>query len=86
MSAYFWAAYLVVNAAVFLMYSIDKFRSKRRRKRRTRERTLLAAALVGPFGGLAAMRLFRYKTRKNKFLVVPLFVALHLIIIVLLLV
>lgn len=85
MSAYLWAAYLVVNAAVFLMYAFDKLRSKRRR-RRTRERTLLAAALVGPFGALAAMRLFRHKTRKNKFLVVPVFVALHLIIIVLLLV
>jgi uncharacterized membrane protein YsdA (DUF1294 family) len=31
------------------------------------------------------MRLFRHKTRKTKFLAVPLFVALHIVIIVLLL-
>lgn len=81
MSAYLWAAYAAVNVAVLVMYGIDKFRSKRR-KRRTRERTLLAAALAGPFGALAGMRLFRHKTRKTKFLAVPVFMALHLVIIV----
>lgn len=79
-----WAAYAAVNAIVFLMYGVDKLRSQRRRMR-TRERTLLTAAAVGPFGALAAMRLFRHKTRKTKFLAVPLFVALHIVIIVLLL-
>ena len=80
---YLWAAYGIVNAVVFLMYALDKMRSKRRR-RRMRESTLLAAALAGPFGALAAMRLFRHKTRKTKFLAVPVFMALHLVIIVLL--
>ena len=84
MNEYFWTAYAVVNIIVMAMYGIDKFRSKRR-KRRARERTLLAAALVGPFGALAGMRLFRHKTRKTKFLLVPVFAALHLIAIVLLL-
>jgi uncharacterized membrane protein YsdA (DUF1294 family) len=65
-----------------MMYGVDKLRSKGRR--RTRERTLLAAALVGPFGALAAMRLFRHKTRKPKFFLVPIFLALHLVVVVLL--
>lgn len=83
MSAHLWAAYLVVNAAVFVMYAIDKFRSKRRRKRIS-EKDLLVAALAGPFGALAAMRLLGHKTRKNKFLLVPLFTVLHIAVIVLL--
>lgn len=82
---YLWAAYGIVNAVVFLMYALDKMRSKKRR-RRVQESTLLAAALAGPFGALAAMRLFRHKTRKIKFLLVPLFVVLHIVVIVLLLI
>ena len=50
---------------------------------RTRERTLLTAAAVGPFGALAAMRLFRHKTRKTSLRCVV--VALIVIIVLLLL-
>jgi uncharacterized membrane protein YsdA (DUF1294 family) len=74
--------YVIINVVAFMMYGVDKLRSKGRR--RTRERTLLAAALVGPFGALAAMRLFRHKTRKPKFFLVPIFLALHLVVVVLL--
>ena len=46
------------------------------------ERRLLSLSFLGPFGAFAAMRLFRHKTRKRKFLMVPAFLVLHLIIIV----
>ncbi|HOB37641.1 MAG TPA: DUF1294 domain-containing protein [Methanomassiliicoccaceae archaeon] len=82
MTAYLWMPYVIINVVAFMMYGVDKLRSKGRR--RTRERTLLAAALVGPFGALAAMRLFRHKTRKPKFFLVPIFLALHLVVVVLL--
>lgn len=82
MTAYLWVPYVIINVVAFIMYGVDKLRSKGRR--RTRERTLLAAALVGPFGALAAMRLFRHKTRKPKFFLVPIFLALHLVVVVLL--
>lgn len=82
MTAYLWVPYAIINVVAFMMYGVDKLRSKGRR--RTRERTLLAAALVGPFGALAAMRLFRHKTRKPKFFLVPIFLALHLVVVVLL--
>ncbi|HHT75113.1 MAG: DUF1294 domain-containing protein [Methanomassiliicoccaceae archaeon] len=82
MTAYLWVPYVIINVVAFMMYGVDKLRSKGRR--RTRERTLLAAALVGPFGALAAMRLFRHKTRKPKFFLVPIFLALHLVVVVLL--
>ncbi len=71
------AVYLAVNLVVMLLYGDDKRRA-RRRERRTPERTLLLAALPGPFGALAGMSLFRHKTRKPRFVVaIPLFAALH---------
>ena len=79
------AVYLAVNLGVMLLYGHDKRRA-RRRERRTPERTLLLAALPGPFGALAGMSLFRHKTRKLRFVVaVPLIAALHCAVLVLLL-
>ncbi|MDV2481172.1 DUF1294 domain-containing protein [Methanoculleus sp. Wushi-C6] len=70
-------AYFLVNAAAFVAYGRDKqFAAKG--ARRTPERRLLGLALIGPFGALAAMRLFRHKTQKGKFRLVPVFLCLHL--------
>ena len=55
--------YGVANAAVFILYGIDKHRA-RTGDWRIPERVLLLAALVGPFGAWAGMHLFRHKTRK----------------------
>ncbi|NLK25254.1 MAG: DUF1294 domain-containing protein [Euryarchaeota archaeon] len=77
---YLWAAYGLLNVAAFLLFLQDKWRAKRR-KRRTSESTLLTAALLGPFGAFLAMWLFRHKTRKRKFLLVPLAMFVHAIII-----
>jgi uncharacterized membrane protein YsdA (DUF1294 family) len=70
-------AVAAANLAAFALYGADKQRA-RRCGRRIPERTLLLAALAGPFGALAGMRLFRHKTHKPPFVVaVPLFAALH---------
>ena len=45
----------------------------------------VAFAFFGPLGALAAMRVFRHKTQKAKFRLVPLFLCLHVGIVVLLL-
>lgn len=71
------AAYLLVNAVSFAAYRRDK-RLAAKGAWRTPERRLLAFALIGPFGAFAAMRLFRHKTQKGKFRLVPLFLCLHL--------
>ncbi|PWI58388.1 DUF1294 domain-containing protein [Sulfoacidibacillus thermotolerans] len=64
----------IVNIWAFWLMRTDKKRSKQRRKRRIRERTLLVLAIVG--GGLGtwlAMRLFRHKTKHFSFqLIAPL--------------
>jgi len=71
--------YAVVNAAALVMYAMDKARA-RAGVWRIRERTLILAAAIGGAGGaLAGMLLFRHKVRKPKFfLLVPLFLLLHL--------
>lgn len=68
--------YLLCNLAAFVLYGRDKRKAELGRWR-TSERTLLAAAAVGPFGAWAGMRRFRHKTQKSKFLLVPAFLILH---------
>ncbi len=58
----------IVNVWSFLLMRIDKKRSKQRRKRRIRERTLLGLSICG--GGLGtwvAMRVFHHKTKHLSF-------------------
>lgn len=79
------AVYVAANLAALVLYGADKRRA-RLRQHRIRERILLLTALAGPFGALAGMRVFRHKTRKIRFVVaVPLFAALHVGVIVILL-
>ncbi|HOI59222.1 MULTISPECIES: DUF1294 domain-containing protein [unclassified Methanoculleus] len=70
--------YALLNIFAFAAYRHDK-KSAERAAWRTPERSLLAFALIGPFGALAAMRRFRHKTQKGKFRLVPVFVCLHLL-------
>ena len=62
------AAYLlVINAAAFAAFSLDK-RAASRGTWRIRERTLLGlAAAGGSSGAIAAQQLLRHKTRKQPF-------------------
>jgi uncharacterized membrane protein YsdA (DUF1294 family) len=62
--------YLVlINIGTFSMYGLDKAFAVSD-SRRISEKTLLIAALCGgSLGALAAMKLFRHKTRKHSFLI-----------------
>ncbi|MBR1862725.1 MAG: DUF1294 domain-containing protein [Ruminococcus sp.] len=63
---------MAVNTAVFVLYGIDKSKAKSK-KWRVPEKTLLWAAVLGPIGALAGMRVFRHKTKKPVFFItVPL--------------
>lgn len=64
----FLMAYFVVNLIVFAMYGIDKFKAKRKLWR-IPEATLLGGAVLGVFGALAGMYVFRHKTKKPKFFI-----------------
>ncbi len=61
-----------INLAALTIFGIDKLQSKRG-SWRVPEMQLLLVAFFGPFGALAGMLLFRHKTRKVKFLLVPVF-------------
>ena len=69
---------IVFDAGAFLYFGSDK-RKAAKGEWRTPESALLKAALIGPFGAWAGMRLFRHKTRKTKFrLLVPVFMLLRI--------
>ncbi len=71
------AVYLLVNLVSFITYYRDK-RLAERSAWRIPEKRLLTIAFFGPFGAFAAMRMFRHKTQKRVFRLVPLFLCLHL--------
>ena len=63
---------VTVNLIVLAVFGIDKLKSKKGGWRIPESRLLLIA-FFGPFGAYAGMLLFRHKTRKVKFLIVPFF-------------
>ena len=74
----------VLNIGAFLLFANDK-RKARSNAWRTPESILLSIAALGPFGAYAAMLLFRHKTRKLKFYLVPVFLVVHVVAIIYLL-
>jgi uncharacterized membrane protein YsdA (DUF1294 family) len=70
--------YAVLNILAFIVFAHDKFRAKMKAGRSPEESLLLIVAL-GPLGALIAMAVFRHKTRHWKFILVPVFLILHLI-------
>ena len=74
-----------LNLAVFIVYGADKLKAERN-KWRISERTLLLLAFFAPFGAIAGMLIFRHKTRKKLFtILVPLFLVVHLFVIIMVL-
>jgi uncharacterized membrane protein YsdA (DUF1294 family) len=73
--------YLLINGLVFFFYAHDKIKAKKN-VWRTPESRLLFFALIGPFGAGAAMAVFRHKTRKMKFYLVPVCAMLHVVILI----
>jgi uncharacterized membrane protein YsdA (DUF1294 family) len=71
---------VIVNAISLVFFGVDKLRSIKGGWRIPESRLLLVA-FFGPFGAYAGMLLFRHKTRKVKFLLVPIFLVLQLLLI-----
>jgi uncharacterized membrane protein YsdA (DUF1294 family) len=69
------------NVLAFIAFAHDKLKAKANAWR-TSENTLLFLALLGPFGALVAMYVFRHKTRHLKFYLVWFFVILQLFFII----
>lgn len=54
---------LLASLITFILYGADKRRARRGRWRLSERTLLLASLLGGALGGLAAMQIFRHKTR-----------------------
>jgi len=67
----------IVNIGSLMFFGFDKLKSKSGGWRIPESRLLLVA-LVGPFGAYIGMLLFKHKTRKTKFFLVPLFVFIQI--------
>ena len=76
------ATYLLLNLVAFLAFGWDK-RKARRGQWRTRETTLIVLGSLGPWGAALGMDAFHHKTRKPKFWLIYLFLALHLAVVAL---
>lgn len=65
---YLFGIYLfVVNLIAFILFAIDKYKSKKS-KWRISERTLIVISLIGgSVGALMSMKAFRHKTKHKKF-------------------
>ncbi|MGD9131553.1 MAG: DUF1294 domain-containing protein [Candidatus Bathyarchaeota archaeon] len=72
---------VIVNIFSLILFGVDKLKSKSGGWRIPESRLLLVA-LFAPFGAYAGMLLFRHKTHKVKFLLVPLFLFIHVYLIV----
>jgi len=72
---------ILANSFALAIFGIDKLKSKRGGWRIPESRLLLIA-FFGPFGAYMGMLLFRHKTRKIKFLLVPIFLLIQVVAIV----
>lgn len=76
---WYLTAIVLLSAAAFVLYGIDKKRAKRKQWRIPEATLLLIAFLGGAPGAFLGMQIFRHKTKHLKFtLLVPLFLLLHL--------
>ena len=61
------AYFLLVNIVTFMTFGVDKFKSKKGRRRIPESSLLLLAAVGGSVGALLGMEIFRHKTLHAKF-------------------
>jgi uncharacterized membrane protein YsdA (DUF1294 family) len=74
---YILLALLVLNLVAFIAYWSDK-RKAQKGKWRTSEAMLLVLSLLGPFGAYAGMKICHHKTKKLKFVLVPIFMVIQI--------
>ena len=63
----FFALLILGSVVTFVMYGIDKARARRGAWRISERTLLLCGFLCGSVGALAAMQLFRHKTKHSYF-------------------
>ena len=79
--AIFFLIYALINGVVFFIFAFDKYKAGKNTWR-TPENAVTGFCPYRAFWTFAAMLLFRHKTRKLKFYLVPVIALLHVILII----
>ena len=73
--------FFLINIVTLITFGIDKRMAQQKRNRVQESSLMLLSALGGAAGGLAAMYLFRHKTKHAKFFLgLPALLLIHLMI------
>ena len=64
---YIFAAYLIWNFIVFIVYGVDKYKAKHDKWRVPEKTLILLAFLMGGVGALLGMKVFHHKTKHKLF-------------------
>ena len=62
---------LAINLITFIIYGIDKYKSIKHKYRISEATLIILAILGGPFGAFLGMIIFHHKTKKKKFMIIP---------------
>jgi len=71
---------LIINIIAFIMYGVDKKRSRRNEYRVSESSLLWTARLGGGVGSWLGIKLFRHKTKHTRFrIIVPLWIVIWVV-------
>ncbi len=70
---------LIFNIIAFTLYGLDKSFAKKGRRRISEKALIFWAVIGGSIGAFLGMQIFRHKTKKPKFKIVPVFLVIHLV-------
>lgn len=62
---------IIINIITFLIYGIDKYKSIKNKYRISEATLIILAILGGAFGAFFGMITFHHKTKKKKFIIIP---------------
>ena len=72
--------FVVINIVTFVVYGVDKSKSKKNKWRISEKTLILLAVVGGSVGTILGMNVFRHKTKHLKFSVgVPIIIALQVV-------
>jgi len=62
---------IIINIITFIIYGIDKYKSIKNKYRISEATLIILAILGGTFGAFFGMITFHHKTKKKKFIIIP---------------
>ena len=72
--------FMIINLTTFILFAIDKKRSKTNKWRIPEARLLIFSFIGGGIGGFIGMMIFRHKTKKPKFTIgMPILIILNIL-------